>query len=164
MMAWAFELYEKGILTDQDTGGLKLEWGNTEAVLELIRQISFREGIGDVLAEGPKRAAAKIGRDSLKYNIQVKGMSNLHSDERPTPALALGIATATRGSDHLRSRPAIDLYHLPVPLLEQVYNNPVEYKGAYSSDYLDYQGKAWQVIWHEMLYICLLYTSPSPRD
>jgi aldehyde:ferredoxin oxidoreductase len=155
MMAWAMELYEKGIITDKDTGGLKLEWGNEEVVLELIRQIAFREGIGDVLAEGPKRAAAKIGRDSLKYNIQVKGMSNLHSDERPSPALALGIATGTRGSDHLRSRPAIDLYHLPVPVLEKVYNNPVEYKGSFTSDYRDYEGKPWQVLWQEMMYMAI---------
>jgi len=155
MMAWAMELYEKGIINDEDTGGLKLEWGNTEAVLELVRQIAFRRGIGDILAEGPKRAAAKIGKDSLKYNIHVKGMSNLHSDERPTPALALGIATATRGSDHLRSRPGIDLYNLPVPVLEKVYNNPVEYKGTYSSDYREYEGKAWQVIWHEMMYMAI---------
>jgi aldehyde:ferredoxin oxidoreductase len=155
MMAWAMELYEKGIMTGEDTDGLKLEWGNTDAVLELIRRIAFREGIGDILAEGPKRAAATIGQDSLKYNIQVKGMSNLHSDERPTPALALGVATATRGSDHLRSRPGIDLYHLPVPVLEKVYNNPVEYKGSYTSDYRDYEGKAWQVIWHEMLYTAI---------
>src|SRR4030042_632725 len=155
MMGWAFELYEKGILTDKDTGGLKLEWGNTDAVLELIRQIAFREGIGDVLAEGPLRAAAKIGKDSLKYNIQVKGMSNLHSDERPTPALALGIATGRGGSDHLRSRPAIDLYHLPVPVLEQVYNTPVAYKGKFTSDYRDYEGKPWQVLWQEMMYMAI---------
>ncbi len=155
MMAWAMELYEKGIITDEDTDGLKLEWGNTEAVLELVRQIAFRRGIGDILAEGPKRAAAKIGKDSLKYNIHVKGMSNLHSDERPTPALALGIATGTRGSDHLRSRPGIDLYNLPVPVLEKVYNNPVEYKGTYSSDYREYEGKAWQVFWHEMMYMAI---------
>jgi aldehyde:ferredoxin oxidoreductase len=153
MMAWAMELYEKGIITEKDTGGLSLEWGDSDVVLELIRQIAFREGIGDILAEGPKRAAAKIGKDSLKYNIQVKGMSNLHSDERPTPALALGIATGTRGSDHLRSRPAIDLYHLPVPVLEKIYNDPVEYGGQFTSDYRDYEGKPWQVIWHEMMYM-----------
>ncbi len=155
MMAWAMELYEKGILTDKDTGGLKLEWGNDEAVLELIRQIAFREGIGDTLAEGPLRAAAKIGGDSLKYNIHVKGMSNLHSDERPSPALALGVATGTRGSDHLRSRPAIDLYHLPVALLEKVYNNPVKYDGKFTSDYRDYEGKPWQVLWQEMMYMAI---------
>jgi aldehyde:ferredoxin oxidoreductase len=155
MMAWAMELYEKGILTDKDTDGLKLEWGNDEAVLELIKRIALREGIGDILAEGPVRAAAKIGKDSLKYNIHVKGMSNLHSDERPTPALALGIATSTRGADHLRSRPAIDLYHLPVPVLEKVYNNPVRYEGKFTSDYRDYEGKPWEVLWQEMMYMAI---------
>jgi aldehyde:ferredoxin oxidoreductase len=155
MMAWAFELYEKGIITDKDTGGLKLEWGNDEAVLALIEKIAKREDIGDVLAEGPLRAAEKIGKDSLKYLIHVKGMSNLHSDERPTPSLALGIATGTRGSDHLRSRPAIDLYHLPEPVLRKIYSYPVPYDGPLTSDYRDYEGKSWQVFWQEMCYMAV---------
>lgn len=153
MIAWAFELYEKGILTDEDTGGVALEWGNDEAVLELVEWIAYRKRLGDVLAEGPRRAAERIGRGSEKYLIEVKGMSNLHSDERPTPALALGIATATRGSDHLRSRPAIDLYHLPESVLREIYSNPVKYEGPLSSDYRDYEGKAWEVFWQENLYM-----------
>ncbi len=152
MIAWAMELYEKGILTDEDTDGLKLEWGNDEAVIEMIHRIAERKGLGDILAEGPLRAAAKIGKDSLKYNIQVKGMSNLHSDERPTPALALGIATSSRGSDHLRSRPAIDLYHLPEPVLRKIYSNPTPYDGPLTSNYSDYEGKPRQVQWQEMVY------------
>jgi aldehyde:ferredoxin oxidoreductase len=155
MMAWAFELFEKGIITERDTGGLKLTWGNDEAVLKLVEMIANREGIGDILAEGPLRAAKKIGRGSEKYLIHVKGMSNLHSDERPTPALALGIATATRGSDHLRSRPAIDLYHLPEAVLRRVYSNPVPYDGPISSEYRDYEGKPWQVFWQEMCFMAV---------
>jgi aldehyde:ferredoxin oxidoreductase len=152
MIGWAMELYEKGILTDADTEGLKLEWGDDEAVLEMIVRIAERRGLGDILAEGPLRAAEKIGQDSLKYCIQVKGMSNLHSDERPTPALALGVATGSRGSDHLRSRPAIDLYHLPEPLLRKIYGGPQPYDGPLSSDYTSYAGKARMVQWQEMLY------------
>lgn len=152
MIAWAMELYEKGILTDADTGGLKLEWGNDDAVLEMVKQIGERRGLGDILAEGPLRAAQKIGRDSLKYLVHVKGMSNLHSDERPTPSLALGIATGSRGSDHLRSRPAIDLYHLPEKLLRKIYSSPTPYDGPLSSDYTAYEGKPRQVQWHEMMY------------
>ncbi|MFH1421158.1 MAG: aldehyde ferredoxin oxidoreductase family protein [Planctomycetota bacterium] len=155
LMAWAFELYEKGIITDEDTGGLELRWGNDEAVLKLIEMIAKREGIGGIIAEGPLRAAAKIGKNSERYLIHVKGMSNLHSDERPTPSLALGIATASRGSDHLRSRPAIDLYFLPEPVLRKIYSNPVPYDGPLSSSYLDYEGKPWQVIWHEMCYAAI---------
>ncbi|NIO10798.1 MAG: aldehyde ferredoxin oxidoreductase, partial [Deltaproteobacteria bacterium] len=69
MMAWAFELYEKGILTDKDTDGLKLTWGNDDAVIELVHRIARREGIGDILAEGPLRAAERIGKGSEKYLI-----------------------------------------------------------------------------------------------
>jgi len=152
MIAWAMELYEHGILTDADTEGLKLEWGNDEAVLEMITRIAERQGLGDLLAEGPLRAAERIGKDSVKYLIHVKGMSNLHSDERPTPSLALGIATSSRGSDHLRSRPAIDLYHLPEHLLRRVYGGPKPYDGPLSSDYTSYEGKARMVQWQEMMY------------
>lgn len=152
LIAWAMELYEKGILTDKDTDGLELRFGNDEALVEMIHRIARREGLGDILAEGPLRAAEKIGKDSIKYLIHVKGMSNLHSDERPTPALALGIATGSRGSDHLRSRPAIDLYGLPEPVLRKVYGQPVAYDGPLSSHWRDYEGKPWEVLWQEMCY------------
>ncbi|MHA2364783.1 MAG: aldehyde ferredoxin oxidoreductase family protein, partial [Candidatus Hodarchaeales archaeon] len=146
IIAWAMELYEKGILTEKMTNGLKLEWGDEEVLFELIRKISYREGFGDTLADGFKSAIAKIGQESEYYAMQIKGMSNLHSDERPTPSLALGIATATRGADHLRSRPAIDLYGLPEDLLEEIYGASV------SSDYTSYEGKPKMVHWQELLY------------
>jgi len=155
MIAWAMELYENGILTDKDTDGLDLRFGNDEAVLEMSHRIGRREGLGDILAEGPLRAAEKIGKGSAKYLVQVKGMSNLNSDERATPALALNIATASRGSDHLRSRPAIDLYHLPEPVLRKIYSQPVPYNGPLTSDYRDYEGKPWQVFWQENTYMAV---------
>ncbi len=73
-------------------------------------------------------------------------MGNLHSDERPTPSFALGIATSTRGADHLRGRPAIDLYGLPDDVLEEIYGGPV------SSDYTSYETKSRMVWWQELLY------------
>jgi len=146
LIAWAMELYEKGILSDKQTDGLKLEWGDENVVFELIRKIALREGFGDTLADGFKGAIAKIGNDSEYYAIHVKGMSNLHSDERPTPSFALGIATSTRGADHLRSRPAIDMYGLPQELLEEVY------EGSVSSDYTSYDGKPRMIWWQERLY------------
>jgi len=146
LIAWAMELYEKGILNDKQTDGLKLEWGNEDVVFDLIRKIATREGFGNVLADGFRSAIAKIGQGSGYYAIQVKGMSNLHSDERPTPSFALGIATSTRGSDHLRSRPAIDMYGLPEELLREVYEGPV------ASDYTSYEGKSRMIWWQERLY------------
>lgn len=152
MIAWAMELYEAGILTEKDTDGLDLRFGNAEALIEMVHRIGRREGLGDILAEGPLRAAKIIGKGSEKYLIHVKGMSNLHSDERATPALALNIATGSRGSDHLRSRPAIDLYGLPESVLRQIYSQPVPYKGPLSSHWKDYEGKSWMVFWQELCY------------
>ncbi len=166
MIAWAMELYEKGILTDEDTDGLELRFGNDEAVIEMIHRIGRREGLGDILAEGPLRAAERIGKDSIKYLLQIKGMGQLNSDERATPSLALNIATASRGADHLRSRPAIDLYHLPEPILRKIYSQPVAYDGRLTSDYRDYEGKPWMVKWQELCYeavdslgICKFHTT-----
>lgn len=155
LIGWAMELFEKGIITTEDTGGLDLTWGNHDAAIEMTRQIAHREGFGDVLADGPKGAFARLPEEAAQYCIHVKGMSNLHSDERPTPALALGIATSSRGSDHLRSRPAIDLYHLPEKLLRKVYGNPVPYDGPLTSDYSQYEGKPWQVFWQENVYMAV---------
>ncbi len=143
MIAWAMEIYEKGIITKEDTGGLELKWGDPDVIYELIRQITFREGFGDILAEGPLRAAEKVGRGSDYYLIQVKGMSNLQSDERATPSLALNVAVATRGSDHLRGRPIPDLYGLPKDVLEQRYG------GEQTTDFNSYVGKARMVYSHE---------------
>ncbi len=155
LIGWAMELYEKGILTDEDTDGLKLDWGDDEAVLEMVKRIAFREGLGDILAEGPMGAAEKIGKDCEKYLIHVKGMSNLHSDERPTPALALNIAVSSRGSDHLRGRPAIDLYNLPMEVLDRVYRNPDGYDGPLTNNYSEYEGKPRMVLWQELNYMAV---------
>jgi aldehyde:ferredoxin oxidoreductase len=154
LISWAMELYELGILTSKETDGLDLRFGNDEALLEMIERICYRKGwLGDVLADGGVAAAKKIGKGSFEYLIQVKGMSNLHSDERATPALALNVATSSRGSDHLRSRPAIDLYHLPEPVLRKIYGNPIPYDGPLSSDHTSYEGKPWEVFWQENCYM-----------
>jgi len=154
LISWAMELYEEGILTTKDTDGLDLRFGNDEALLEMIRRICFRDGwLGNTLANGGIQASEKIGKNSFDYLVQVKGMNNLLSDERATPALALGIATGSRGSDHLRSRPAIDLYHLPEEVLRKVYGNPVPYDGPLSSEHTSYVGKPWQVLWQELCYM-----------
>jgi aldehyde:ferredoxin oxidoreductase len=150
LISWAMELYELGIITDKETDGLDLSFGNGEALIEMIERICYRKGwLADALADGGIPASKKIGKNSFDYLIQVKGMSNLNSDERPTPALALNVATASRGSDHLRSRPAIDLYHLPEEVLRKIYSNPVPYDGPLSSEHNEYAGKPWQVFWQE---------------
>ncbi len=154
LISWARELYELGILSSKDTDGVDLRFGNDEAVIEMIERICYRRGkVADALANGGIPASKTFGQNSFDYLIQVKGMSNLHSDERATPGLALNIATASRGSDHLRSRPAIDLYHLPEEVLRKIYSSPVPYDGPLSSEHTEYIGKAWQVFWQENCYM-----------
>jgi aldehyde:ferredoxin oxidoreductase len=156
IISWAMELYELGIITNKETDGLDLSFGNDEAVIEMIDRICYRKGwLGDTLASGGIKASQIIGKNSFDYLIQVKGMSNLHSDERATPALALNVATASRGSDHLRSRPAIDLYHLPEEVLRKIYSSPVPYDGPLSSEHTEYIGKPWQVYWQENCYMAV---------
>jgi aldehyde:ferredoxin oxidoreductase len=156
MIAWAMECFEEGLITKDQTDGIDLRFGNDEAVLEMIERICYRKGwLGDVLAKGGIPASKDIGKSSFDYLVQVKGMANLHSDERATPALALNIATSSRGSDHLRSRPAIDLYHLPETVLRRIYSTPVPYDGPLSSEHTEYVGKPWQVFWQENCYMAV---------
>ncbi len=156
MISWAMELYELGIITKEQTDGLDLRFGNDEALIEAMHRICNRQGyLGNALADGGIPAAKKFGNNAFDYLIQVKGMNNLHSDERGTPGLALNIATASRGSDHLRSRPAIDLYHLPEKVLRKIYSSPIPYDGPLSSEHTEYIGKPWQVFWQENCYMAV---------
>ncbi|MBI2916874.1 MAG: hypothetical protein HYY01_02685 [Chloroflexi bacterium] len=72
-VALAFECFERGLLTVEDTDGLELRWGNAEAAATLVRQAATRQGFGKILADGPKKAAERIGGDAANYAVWVKG-------------------------------------------------------------------------------------------
>ena len=74
-VAFAIECYEKGILNKDDTEGLELTWGNTNSVIQLVKKIIKREGIGDILADGPKFAAERIGKGSESFAIHSMGQA-----------------------------------------------------------------------------------------
>ncbi len=101
VVAWAMSCYEKGIITEKETDGLELTWGNADAVIELIPVVAKKEGIGKILAEGEKRAPKLLGRGSEKYMYHIKGMSMGHP--RVKGGHAPGYLTSTRGGDHLRA-------------------------------------------------------------
>jgi aldehyde:ferredoxin oxidoreductase len=101
MIAWAFECYEKGLLSQEQADGLRLEWGNAEVVLKLIDKIAYRQGIGDLLAKGPIEAAKELGHGSDYYAIHVKGQPSIERFRVPR-GWALGIATSPVGGRHLR--------------------------------------------------------------
>lgn len=81
-ISFAMELYQRGILSQKDTDGLDLTWGNSEAVLQLIEKIAYRQGFGDLLADGVVKAAERIGRGSEKYALHVKGLEIFQADPR----------------------------------------------------------------------------------
>jgi aldehyde:ferredoxin oxidoreductase len=114
-VAFAMELYEKGILSDKDTGGLKLSFGNHEAMVTLLRLMAFREGIGDILADGTKVAAEKIGKGSEKYAMHVKGLELPGYDVRGAKAHGLNYATAYTGADHNRGYAFQEIFGIPIP-------------------------------------------------
>jgi aldehyde:ferredoxin oxidoreductase len=100
IIAWAMECYEKGILREKDTDGLKLEWGNSEAALRLIEMIAYRKGIGNLFSEGIKKASETVGQGSEKFAMHVKGLAVDFPDLRAHKSYALGAAVASRGADH----------------------------------------------------------------
>ncbi len=100
-IAFAMECFEKGIITKEDTGGLELVFGNEKAFLEIIRQIAFREGFGNVLAEGSYRAARIIGGDAPKYVMASKKMEFAAHEGRGKWNVALGYAVSPNGGDHV---------------------------------------------------------------
>ena len=83
LIGWVIECYERGILTAEDTGGLEMTWGNVEAMVAMLHKIARREGIGDLLAEGVKRASERLGRGSQDLAIYIeKGNSPRGHDHR----------------------------------------------------------------------------------
>ena len=107
-IAFLMELYQRGIVTKKDCDNLDLSWGNYHTVLTLIQKISNREGIGDLLADGVRAAARKIGRDTEKYAMHVKGQEIPGQDGRAQQSMGLAHVTASRGADHLKAFPTLD--------------------------------------------------------
>jgi aldehyde:ferredoxin oxidoreductase len=114
-IGFAMELFERGILTAADTGGLDLRFGNHEAMLTLLRQMAFREGFGDVLADGTRIAAQKIGKGAEKYAMHVKGLELPAYDVRGAKAHGLNYATSYTGADHNRGYAFQEVFGIPIP-------------------------------------------------
>ncbi len=102
-IAFAMECFERGILTKTDTDGMDLRFGNADALLQLVVKMARREGFGDVLADGVKRAAQRIGRGAERYALHVKGQEIPLHEPRGKQGLSLAYATSPGGADHMRA-------------------------------------------------------------
>ncbi len=110
-IAWAMELWQRGIIGSEQTGGLALSFGDYATIEKLLFLTASREGFGDVIADSA--AAVERGKypsEALDYCMAVKGMmqSDPH-DARVIKAFALGLAVSTRGMDHLRNRATLEI-------------------------------------------------------
>jgi aldehyde:ferredoxin oxidoreductase len=114
-IGFAYELYEKGLIKKSDTGGLELMYGNPAPMVALIKKIGYREGIGELLAEGTKRVASKISRGSDAYAIHVKGMELPAYEPRGAKSQGYNYATASIGASHCYGYAAQDIFGAPFP-------------------------------------------------
>jgi len=102
-IACAFELFEKGILTEKETGGLALTWGDHKTIVKLVEMTGKGEGFGALVGEGSRRLTERFGPDARKYAMNVKGMEFPGYDPRGIQGMGLAFATSTRGACHLRA-------------------------------------------------------------
>ncbi|MFQ6027960.1 MAG: aldehyde ferredoxin oxidoreductase family protein [Dehalococcoidia bacterium] len=145
-IAWAMECFEQGLLTREDTGGVDLRFGGDEALLTVLDRIAHRQGIGDLLAEGSRRAALQLGQGSLDWAMQVKGLEMPGYEPRSLKTMALGLAVTPRGACHNRSS-----------AYEADFSNRVdrlqvdEQRGRIAADSEDFEAVLDSLIWCKFL-------------
>ena len=135
-LAFAFECFERGIVTTRDTGGLELRWGNAEAVVALTEMIARREGFGDILADGARKAAERIGRGADQCAIHVGGEEVPMHDPRLNPGLATSYKLDATPGRHTQFGAWVAEAGFPFQGLEDRYG------GWTPEKKYDYSGKA----------------------
>jgi aldehyde:ferredoxin oxidoreductase len=140
-IAFAMEAYEKGLISKEEAGGLDLTWGNAEAMIGAIHAIARREGIGELLADGVRAAARRIGPEAEVFAIHVKGLEVPFHDPRAFVSMAANYATAGRGACHLESLS----YWMGYGVRFDGWYNPEDYdphdsagKGQVAADFQNY--------------------------
>ena len=117
VIQWAIESRERGVLSPEDCDGFKLEWGNGQEMLALLETIAYRKGnLGNLLAEGTKRAAEHVGGESWKWAVQANGLEQSRVETRVKKAYALTFAVNPRGPDHLTAEPMLPEFRTPAAL------------------------------------------------
>ncbi|MFQ6015493.1 MAG: aldehyde ferredoxin oxidoreductase family protein [Anaerolineae bacterium] len=168
IISWAIELYEQGIISPRETGR-ELRFGHFELVRDLLFDVAERRGFGHTLAES-SQAVQRFGPRSHDYLLAIKGLpqSDTH-DVRYLKSFALGIAVASRGADHLRNRPTLEILGLPAEVMDRIYGQHID------PDPTSYQTKEHLVYYHENIYavidclglckfICHGFNSPHMLD
>ncbi len=160
VIAFTMELFQRGIITKADTDGLELCWGNEDAVISLLHKIAFRDGFGDILAEGSVKAAARIGKGAGRYVMTTKGVEMISPDPRSGPrGFAFGDLTNPRGGDNIKSTHfladqydpnwGVDEFDMFEDVKRKIYTIPPQEVAS------AWEGKALMCKWFEDLYSAL---------
>lgn len=151
LLATAMHLYQDGLVNEKTTGGIRMEWGDHEAATTFLRQTALREGFGGIFSDGWNEARQRLfGDDGAKYEKylpHIKGEPvEVMTSYKRYATHALGAATATRGSCHLRSRFTLEELGIPAEVVGKIIGRPIH------PDPTVTEGKAWPVMWSE--YLC----------
>lgn len=103
IIAWLMECYDRELISKKELDGIEATWGNIDAAMKLIEKIATRNGIGDLLAEGIRNSAQKIGKGSRRYAMEVKGLEIPMHEPRAKKGLGLSYATSIRGGCHMQA-------------------------------------------------------------
>jgi aldehyde:ferredoxin oxidoreductase len=155
-VALAYMLYERGLITTADTGGLPLKWGDIEMAHTLLGMIAHRQGFGDILADGVKRIAARYGAEDLA--VHVNGLAPSAHDPRAVPGMAVAYATSPRGACHMQGDAYMVDLGLTIPEL-----------GIYPGDRFEIEGRAetvarlqdWRALYNSAI-MCVFVNPTAP--
>ncbi len=161
VIAFAIELFQRGLITKMDTDGLELSWGNEDAAIQMLHKIAFRDGFGDVLAEGSLQAARTIGKGAEQYVMTIKGMEmGLTGDPRAgTKGWVFEDLTNPRGGDNVKGTHMyadlynpnwwVDKFDMFEDVKQKIYTMPPQEVSS------TWEGKALMCKWFEDLYSAL---------
>jgi len=156
-IALAIELFLEGILTKAETNGLELDWGNEPVIFELLRRMAYREGFGDLLAEGPMEMAKRIGKGSEQYLTESRGMGTNARDPRGRwDVWSFGYLINPRGGDHLRVQSPTENLRESAPEGEYFYEfSPPEKVVAKADIPYDWKNKIFDLEKHTVNIPCM---------
>jgi aldehyde:ferredoxin oxidoreductase len=136
-IALAIKLFENGIITKADTDGMELKWGDEPSIFEMMRKITYREGFGDLLAEGPVRMARRIGKGAEEFLTQTRGLETTARDPRGRwDTWSFGSLINPRGGDHLRVQAQAENFKDSAPAGEYFYEQGIPKKAVDAVDIL----------------------------
>lgn len=148
VIQWAMECWEKGLIDADDTDGIDFTWGNTDTMVNMLPRLAYRQGFGNILADGLRKAAEAVGGDSWKWAVQSKGLEQTRVEIRHRKGYSLAFAVNLRGPDHLHTECVAESARTPeAKALILKITGDLKYATPYSTD-----KRAEIVRWHEDCY------------